>query len=53
MGVYNQYIYVNPNTRTVIAVNSANHRFNEEGNPYADSKIILELFRTIAHQTTP
>jgi CubicO group peptidase (beta-lactamase class C family) len=53
MGVYNQYIYVNPNTNTVIAVNSANHRFNEEGNPYADSKVILELFRSIAHHTTP
>ena len=51
MGVYNQFIYVNPVTRTVIAVNSANHRFNEEGNPYADPKVFLELFRTIARQT--
>ena len=53
MGVYNQYIYVNPNTSTVIAVNSANHRYNEEGNPYADPKVILELFRTIAYHNTP
>ncbi len=53
MGVYNQYIYINPTSRTVIAVNSANHRFNEKENPYADPKVILELFRAIAHQATP
>ncbi len=53
MGVYNQYIYINPSSRTVIAVNSANHRFNEEGNPYADPEVILELFRAIGHQATP
>ena len=52
MGVYNQYIYVNPSTRTVIVVNSANHRFNEEGNPYAAPKVILELFRAIGHRAT-
>ena len=38
MGVYNQYIYVNPVTRTVIALNSANHRFNEKENPLQGSK---------------
>ncbi len=53
MGVYNQYIYVNPATRTVIAVNSANHRFNEKENPHSNPKVILELFRGIAHQFTP
>lgn len=53
MGVYNQYTYVNPTSRTVIVVNSANHRFNEKENPYANPKVILELFRAIAHQTTP
>lgn len=53
MGVYNQYTYVNPTRRTVIVVNSANHRFNEKENPYANPKVILELFRAIAHQTTP
>lgn len=51
MGVYNQYIYVNPSTNTVIAVNSANHRFNEPDNPYAKPKAILELFREIAHNS--
>lgn len=53
MGVYNQYIYVNPSTETVIAVNSANHRFNEKDNPYANPKVILELFRALAHQASP
>jgi len=53
LGVYNQYIYINPSTRTVIAHNAANHRFNEKDNPYADPKVILELFRTIAHDPTP
>lgn len=53
MGVYNQYIYVNPACKTVIAVNSANHRYNEEENPYADPRVILELFRSIAHKAIP
>ncbi len=53
MGVYNQYIYVNPTSSTVIAVNSANYRYNEDENPYADQKVILELFRAIAHQAIP
>ncbi len=50
MGVYGQYIYINPTTKTVIVKNSANHRYNELENPYADSKVLLELFRLIAHQ---
>jgi len=49
MGVYSQYIYVNPTTKTVIVKNSANHRYNERGNPYASSDVIIELFREIAH----
>lgn len=50
MGVYNQYIYVNPTTRTVIVKNSANYRYNEFGNPFASSDVLIELFRAIAHQ---
>jgi hypothetical protein len=34
----------------VIVKNSANHRFTEKGNPYAQSAIVLELFRAIAHR---
>ncbi len=49
-GVYNQNIYINPATRTVIVKNSANHRYNEKDNPYANSRVVLELFREIAHQ---
>ena len=48
MGIYNQYIYVNPSTRTVIVKNSANHRYNEPDNPYARSPVVLEMFRAIA-----
>lgn len=50
MGVYSQYIYVNPTTRTVIVKNSANYRYNEWNNPYASSDVLIELFRKIAHQ---
>ena len=49
-GVYNQKIYINPTTKTVIVQNSANYRFNEKNNAYAKSFVILELFRKIAHQ---
>jgi CubicO group peptidase (beta-lactamase class C family) len=49
-GVYNQNIYINPTTKTVIVKNSANYRYNEKINPYADPNAILELFRKIAHQ---
>lgn len=49
MGVYNQDIYINPTTQTVIVKNSANYRFNEKRNPFADRFVILELYRAIAH----
>jgi len=51
LGVYNQDIYINLTTKTVIVKNSANHRFNEKGNPYADRFVILELYRAIAHSS--
>ncbi len=49
MGVYNQNIYINPTTRTVIVKLSANHQFNDKD--YIPSRIdsILEFFRVIAH----
>jgi CubicO group peptidase (beta-lactamase class C family) len=50
MGVYDQYIYVNPKTRTVIMKNSANHKFNEPTSSFANPRVLLEFFRSIAHQ---
>ena len=50
IGVYNQYIYINPTTNTVIVKNSSNYKYNEVGNPYASKTVILEMFRKIAHE---
>jgi CubicO group peptidase (beta-lactamase class C family) len=50
MGVYNQYIYVNPSTRTVIVKNSTNHRYNDKSVPYSRTFSHLALFRAIARQ---
>jgi CubicO group peptidase (beta-lactamase class C family) len=49
LGVYNQNIYVNPTTKTVIVKTSANPRFNDK--TYMPSKVYaaLELYRTIAN----
>ena len=49
MGVFNQYIYVNPTTNTVIVKNSANKNYYESNNPYASTMTHIELFRKIAH----
>ena len=49
-GIYTQKIYINTITKTVIVKNSANYRYNEKNNPYANSFVLLELFRKIAHQ---
>ena len=49
MGVFNQYIYVNPTTNTIIVKNSANKNYYASGNPYASTKTHLELFRKIAY----
>lgn len=48
IGIYNQYIYVNPTTRTVIAKTSANLGFNKADNPYKSTMAHVELFRAIA-----
>ena len=50
MGVYDQFIYVNTATRTVIMKNSANFKYNEPGNTSDNPRVPLELFRAIAHQ---
>ncbi|MEM7659358.1 MAG: serine hydrolase [Bacteroidota bacterium] len=49
-GVYNQYIYINPTTGTVIAKNSANHRYNDKSVPFSTTAGHLAFFRAIAHQ---
>ncbi len=49
MGVFNQHIYINPTTNTIIVKNSANKNFYEEDNPYASTMTHLELYRRIAH----
>lgn len=48
MGVFNQHIYVNPTTNTIIVKNSANKNFYEKDNPYASTKTHVELYRKIA-----
>ena len=48
-GVFNQYIYINPTTHTVIVKNSANQNFYDQTNPHSRSDTNLELLRAIAH----
>ena len=50
MGVFNQYIYINPTTNTIIVKNSANKNYYEKNNPYASTMTHIELFRNIAHR---
>lgn len=49
IGIFNQYIYVNPTTKTVIVKNSANENYYDGANPYRSSDVHLELFRKLAH----
>ncbi len=48
MGVFNQYIYINPTTNTIVVKNSANKNYYEKDNPFASTETHLELFREIA-----
>ena len=48
-GIYNQYIYVNPTTRTVIVKNSANHNYNDKTNIHSIHGPAMEVFRAIAN----
>lgn len=48
IGVFNQFIYVNPSTRTVITKTSANENFYDYENPYRGKLGHLEMFRAIA-----
>lgn len=47
MGVYGQYIYVNPTTKTVIVKLSANSKYNEASYVPSSDFATLELFRAI------
>ncbi|MEM9723351.1 MAG: serine hydrolase [Bacteroidota bacterium] len=49
IGVFNQYIYINPTTKTVIAKHSANKNYYDGRNPYRNTQVHLALFRAIAH----
>lgn len=49
IGVFNQHIYINPTTNTVIVKNSANKNYYDQNNPYAQTLVHLELYRTLAH----
>ncbi len=49
MGVFNQHIYINPTTNTVIVKNSANKNYYDSDNPYASTKTHIELYRRLAH----
>lgn len=49
IGVFNQYIYINPTTRTVIVKNAANQNYYDGTNPYRSTDVHLALFRKLAH----
>ena len=49
LGVYNQNIYINPTTKTVIVKLSANPEFNNSSYVPSSSMAALEMYRVIAH----
>lgn len=49
MGVFNQYIYVNSTTNTVIVKNSSNKNYYDDSNPHSSTLTHIELFRRLAH----
>ena len=48
-GVFNQYIYINPTTNTVIVKLSANQNFYDLTNPHSDGHCNLEMLRAVAY----
>lgn len=48
MGVYNQNIYINPTTNTVVVKLSANPNYNDINHVPSSDHAALELYRTIA-----
>ncbi|MBD0780123.1 serine hydrolase [Maribacter sp. ANRC-HE7] len=49
IGVFNQHIYINPTTNTVIVKNSANKNYYDSTNPYVLTSVHIELYRKLAH----
>lgn len=50
-GIYGQYIYINPQTRTLIVRTAANRQFREKLVDDLDEKFFyVDLFRTVARQ---
>jgi len=49
IGVFNQHIYINPTTNTVIVKNSANKNYYDITNPYVLTAVHIELYRKLAH----
>ena len=52
VGVFNQFIYINPATKTIIVKNSANKNYYDGNNPYRSMFVHVELFRKLAHQNS-
>ena len=52
-GVFNQYIYINPTTNTVIVKLSANQHFYDYENPLSAADVNLELLRKVAYSFAP
>lgn len=48
IGVYNQYIYINPSTKTIVVKLSANPRYNDDNFIPSSDYASLEFFRSIA-----
>ena len=51
-GVYNQNIYVNPTTKTVVVKLSANDRYTDPNYIPSRSEVALEFFRSIADKAS-
>lgn len=49
VGVFNQFIYINPSTNTIIVKNAANKNYYDSTNPYRSMFVHIELFRKLAH----
>ena len=50
IGIYNQNIYINPNTNTVIVKLSANPKFNDKSYVPSSNYAALELYRSVVSQ---
>lgn len=52
VGVYNQFIYINPTTRTIVVKHSANPGFGK-GEFLAGTRVFVEMCRKISNQYRP